>query len=96
MTLRSDFGIGAQVFVRDASAADTSPWPASPSGIIQRAGGSAVAGVWGRAAAGGRLWWVEFDEPQLNADGDGPFASAQVLEKFLELAPPVSEDDISG
>ncbi|MCU1508183.1 MAG: hypothetical protein JWR53_516 [Glaciihabitans sp.] len=87
--MSNDFGIGAQVFVSDASDVDRSPWPSEPSGIISRAGGSAVARVWGKAAIGGRLWWIEFDEPQVNADGEGPFSSAQVLEKYLELAPPI-------
>jgi hypothetical protein len=39
------------------------------------------------------MWWVEFDEPQTNSDGGGPYATAQVHEKFLELAPPFTEDD---
>ena len=89
--MTSDFGIGAQVYVRDASAKDASPWPGEPSGVIVRAGGSALAGVWGRGG-GGRMWWVEFDEPQSNAKGDGPLATAQVYEKYLELAPPVVLD----
>jgi hypothetical protein len=93
MTDSGDFGIGAQVFVRDASATDPSPWPASPSGIILRTAGSALQGVWG-GAGGGRVWWVEFDEPQTNSDGDGPYATAQVHEKFLQLAPPFNDDDL--
>ncbi len=90
--LGAAFGVGAQVGIQDASSSDRSPWPAEPSGIIIRAGGSALAGVWG-AAGGGRLWFVEFDEPQTNAEGAGPFASAQIHEKYLMLAPPVSFDD---
>jgi hypothetical protein len=86
--MTDDFGIGAQVAIRNASDADYSPWPADPTGIIVRAGGSALAGVWGRGG-GGRMWWVEFDEPQTNAEGAGPFGSAQVHEKYLELAPPI-------
>lgn len=84
-------GIGAQVFVRDASATDPSPWPESPSGLVVRSGGSALAGVWGPGTRG-RMWWVEFDEPQTRADGEGPYASAQVHEKYLELAPEVDPD----
>jgi len=30
-------------------------------------------------------YWVIFDEPQLDVDGDGPYESSQVLEKYLEL-----------
>jgi len=84
------FGIGAQVGVQDASPTDPSGWPAEPSGIIVRSAGSALQGVWGRAS-GGRLWIVEFDEPQTNAQGDGPFATASLHEKYLELAPEIDQ-----
>ncbi|MFP7759967.1 hypothetical protein [Marisediminicola sp. LYQ134] len=83
-------GIGAQVHVRDASAADVCPWPGEPTGIVVRSAGSALAGVWGRSV--GRVWWVEFDEPQTRSDGEGPFLSAPVHEKYLELAPPLLGD----
>ncbi len=89
-TSEDGIGIGVQVFVRDASAKDRSPWPAEPSGLIFKPGGSALAGVWGNAG-GGRMWWVEFDDVQTRADGEGPYRSAQVHEKYLELAPPVAE-----
>ncbi|HEV7948330.1 MAG TPA: hypothetical protein VGP24_01060 [Glaciihabitans sp.] len=90
----SNFGVGAQVFVRSSASNEPSPWPMGPSGIVVRSGGSALSGVWGRSG-GGRLWWIEFDEPQTNSEGDGPFRSAQVHEKFLELAPPITGDDSS-
>ncbi|MES2092408.1 MAG: hypothetical protein V4531_01175 [Actinomycetota bacterium] len=88
--MSDDFGIGSQVVVHAAAVGEFSSWPDEPSGVIVRSGGSALAGVWGRAG-GGRMWWVQFDQPQSNSKGDGPFLSAQVHEKFLELAPPVSE-----
>ncbi len=90
--MSDDFGIGigSQVVVHATAVGEISAWPDEPSGVIVRSGGSALAGVWGRAG-GGRMWWVDFDEPQSNSNGDGPFLSAQVHEKFLELAPPVSE-----
>ena len=90
--MSDDFGIGAQVVVRAAVAGDPVPWPEEPSGVIVRSGGSALAGVWGRGG-GGRMWWVEFDERQFNSNGDGPFLSAQVHEKFLKLAPPLSDTE---
>jgi hypothetical protein len=85
------FGVGAQVFVHDVTDTDRSEWPTEPSGIITKSAGSAIQGVWG--ASGGRLWWIEFDEPQQRDDGEGPFASAQVHERFLELAPPYEPED---
>jgi hypothetical protein len=30
-------------------------------------------------------YWVVFDEPQLDTDGDGPYESSQVLERYLEV-----------
>lgn len=87
--MSDDFGVGAQVFVHPTAAGEASEWPDEPSGVIVRSGGSALAGVWGRGG-GGRMWWVEFDEPQTSSGGDGPFASAQVHERFLQLAPPIS------
>jgi hypothetical protein len=93
MTDSAAFGVAAQVVVRDASVTDPSPWPDEPGGIIVRSAGSAIQGVWGRGG-GGRLWWIEFDQPQHNADGDGPFATAQVHEKYLELLP--AYDDPHG
>lgn len=89
--MSDDFGIGAQVVVRAAVAGEPALWPEEPSGVIVRSGGSALAGVWGRGGGGGRMWWVEFDERQFTSSGAGPFLSAQVHEKFLELAPPVSD-----
>ena len=66
------FGVGAQVFVRDASESDPSPWPASPSGVIIGTAGSAIQGVWG-PLGNGQQWRVQFDEPQWRDDGEGPF-----------------------
>ncbi|WP_213815002.1 hypothetical protein [Glaciihabitans sp. dw_435] len=97
MMSENNVGVGAQVFVRDASATDPSLWPTEPSGFVVAQAGSGVQGVWGRAN-GGRVWSIEFDEPQINANGDGPFSSALVHERFLQLAPPVefSDEDAPG
>ena len=96
MTTDSEFGVGAQVWVRstasgDSASGDSSPWDGEPTGIIVRSGGSAINAVWGSAAVGGRIWVIAFDEPATTVDGDGPFESAQVNERFLELAPPYQE-----
>ena len=29
---------------------------------------------------------IRFDDPQLDVDGDGPYASSQVLGKYLDVA----------
>jgi hypothetical protein len=30
------------------------------------------------------FYWVEFDEAQVDADGDGPYASAEIQAEYLE------------
>ncbi|WP_423917384.1 hypothetical protein ACPEEZ_08355 [Frigoribacterium sp. 2-23] len=82
-------GVGAQVFVVDTDEDPTTPWPSGPTGVVLRAGGSAWQGV---SSIGGsaRTWWVEFDVEQTDRDGRGPFDRAQVAERFLRLAPPIS------
>lgn len=32
-----------------------------------------------------RFYWIIFDEPQEDADGDGPYVAGEVLEKYVEL-----------
>jgi hypothetical protein len=34
-----------------------------------------------------RMYWVTFDEPQYDTEGDGPYNSSQVLGKYLEALP---------
>ncbi|VXB31771.1 conserved hypothetical protein [Frigoribacterium sp. 9N] len=79
-------GVGAQVYVLDSDEDPSTPFPYGPTGIVVRAGGSAWQGV---SAIGGsaRTWWVEFDSPQIDRDGDGPVSQAQVAERWLRLAP---------
>jgi hypothetical protein len=79
-------GVGAQVYVLDSDEDPATPFPYGPTGIVVRAGGSAWQGV---SAIGGsaRTWWVEFDSPQIDRDGDGPVSQAQVAERWLRLAP---------
>ena len=32
-----------------------------------------------------RMYWIAFDEPQFDMEGDGPYPSAQILDKYLEI-----------
>jgi hypothetical protein len=79
-------GVGAQVFVLSRDEDATTPWPEGPTGVVVRAGGSAWQGVTGISGSR-RSWTVEFSEPQRDRDGQGPYDSAQVPERFLRLAP---------
>jgi hypothetical protein len=91
-SMSDDFGIGAQVVVR-ALRRTLPPWPDEPSGVIVRTGGSRACGrVWGDRGGGGRIRWVEFDEPQSNSDGGSPFLSrSRCMRSSSELAPPMSD-----
>jgi len=46
------------------------------------------------ATTSGPSWfyWIVFDEPQFDADGDGPYISAEVLAKYVELRSTPSEE----
>jgi hypothetical protein len=55
------------------------PWPAEPTATVI----GPPETIQGRSGAL-TTYWVEFDEPQTDADGDGPFINSQVLEQYLE------------
>ena len=62
------------------------PWPSEPAGrIAAHPDGASFAEVT-TVSGPQRSWWVLFDEPQLDADGDGPYRESQVLERYLECA----------
>lgn len=58
------------------------PWPAEPTATVTD-GPELVAGRhwWQRLPT----YWVRFDEPQRDADGDGPYSTSQVLGQYLEV-----------
>jgi hypothetical protein len=72
--------IGDRVKVRRDLEFGPGPWPAEPTGTIA----SEYEVVEGRTGPL-RTYWVVFDEPQIDAERDGPYTSSQVLEKYLEL-----------
>ncbi len=92
ITRDTGIGVGAQVYVLDATEDPTTPFPEGPTGFVIRAGGSAWQGV---SVIGGsaRVWMIEFDTPQYTADLEGPLTRVQVAERYLRLAPPVGEND---
>jgi hypothetical protein len=73
-------GIGTRVTVRRDPEFGPGPWPAEPEGRIAGPPES-VQGRDGFLTT----YWVVFDEPQLDTDGDGPYESSQVLERHLEV-----------
>lgn len=62
------------------------PWPAESTGqIVALPSGDPFSVVETRRGIE-RMWWIRFDEPQRDVDGDGPYATAQVLERYLRPA----------
>jgi hypothetical protein len=37
------------------------------------------------------FYWVVFDEPQVDAEGDGPYASAEIQAEYLRFASTTAE-----
>lgn len=83
------FSLGESVRVRTDS-----PWAAGATGRIADPDEIAVAvtgGTWERGArwldrgdANVLYWWVVFDELQYDEDGEGPWPSGEVEDRYLE------------
>lgn len=54
------------------------PWPAEPTGRVVSGPDVVDVGQGTRT-----FYWIVFDEPQRDADGDGPYERAQVLDTYL-------------
>ena len=60
------------------------PWPAEPIGTVAVAA-DATAFSWITTTRGLQLqYWIVFDEPQFDAEGDGPYAASEVLACYLK------------
>ena len=64
------------------------PWPAEPTGRVEFLGSRAFEEIETRLGRD-RMYFVRFDEPQYDRDGDGPYEFSQVLGMHLEV---ISED----
>ena len=76
--------VGARVRVRQDRHFPPGPWPGEPTGVV----------VSGPVMVRGARWWqrhatydVEFDVPQRDTDGDGPYSMSEVLGQYLEVLP---------
>jgi hypothetical protein len=76
---------GHRVRVRQDRDFPPGPWPAKPTGRVTAFSDGAVYREVVTRQGVQRMWLVAFDEPQHDADGDGPYLSSEVLEKYLEL-----------
>ena len=82
-----DLRAGDRVLVHRHPTLGPGPWPAEPSGTV-KIHPLAEAGHLARATdtTSGRRWfyWVVFDEPQHDAEGDGPYPESEILDRYLE------------
>jgi hypothetical protein len=77
--------VGSRVRVRRDPDFGPGPWPDQPTGtVIVSPEGNASDPVETTTGVR-RLFWIAFDEPQFDVEGNGPFRSSQVLDKYLEF-----------
>lgn len=75
---------GMRVRVRQDAEFGPGPWPSEPAGtLVIGPDGKHMSDVRSRRGLE-RVYWVEFDKPQHDDEGDGPYKQAQVLEKYIE------------
>jgi len=83
------FELGDRVIVRQDRVHPPGPFPAEPTGTIVSSGMPTMTTRGLR-----RTYGDEFDEPQLDADGDGPYVFADVLDVYLERIEEASVADV--
>ena len=74
--------LGSRVFVREDPEFGPGPWPAEPTGRIAGDLDDATWATVNTRQGPERMWWVRFDEPLHDAEGDGPYKESQVLERY--------------
>ena len=87
----SNFEIGQRVKIRRDEDYGPGPWPAEPSGEVRRhplAAADEVSVPTQTVLGPRRSYWIAFDEPQFDVDGDGPYVSSEVLDKYIEAEGP--------
>lgn len=79
------FHEGDRVKVKQDQQFPPGPFPSEPCGTVRFYPGS-KSSYREMAGANGTIefYWVVFDQPALDADGDGPYEAAKVLSKYLE------------
>ncbi len=81
------FRVGDRVRVRQDRQFPPGPFPGEPLGRVENYPGMAAPYRELVSTTGTHLmYWIVFDTPQVDADGDGPYGSAEVRSKYLEPA----------
>lgn len=77
--------VGTRVRVRRDPVHGPGPWPGEPTGTVVESPDHLPFTVVPTLQGPTLYYWVDFDEPQFDADGDGPYASSQVTTSYIEL-----------
>jgi hypothetical protein len=83
----SDFQVGRRVKIRRDEDYGPGPWPAEPTGEVRvhpHAADGEVSVPTQTAFGWRRSYWIAFDVPQFDAEGDGPYTSSEVLDKYID------------
>ena len=84
-----EYTLGDRIRVRRDRRFGPGPWPSEPNGTIAAHPLSEEGAIWRAAATTSgprRFYWIVFDVPQSDTDGDGPYEMAEVLDIYLESA----------
>jgi len=74
---------GTRVQVRRDAEFPPGPWPSEPTGTIDTLPSSIQRSLRGPL----RIYWVRFDEPQFDLEGDSEYVKAEVAHIYLEVIP---------
>jgi hypothetical protein len=80
------FTVGDRVKVRRDPEYGPGPWPDEPTGTVTQHPGALDGEGWvATTTLRGvrRTYWIRFDSPQRDADGDGPYSESEVLDRYL-------------
>ena len=89
------FAVATRVRVRRDPQYGPGPWPDEPIGTITELPMDGAAFKWVATPRGPkRHYWIVFDEPQRDADGDGPYAAAEVDADYIEPLRQTGADDV--
>ena len=81
------FEVGERVQIRRDPKHGPGPWPAEPTGVVMRHPLSGDGASWRpveTTTGARRFYWIAFDVPQMDTEGDGPYETAEVLDRYLE------------
>jgi hypothetical protein len=80
------FELGDRVKVRRDPDYGPGPWPDEPTGTIAQHPLAPEGQPWVETVTRlglRRTYWVQFDRPQRDTEGDGPYPESEVLDYYL-------------